>query len=237
MKELELTPRLQAVAELVPANAALADIGTDHAYLPAWLLGRGRVRRAIAADINKGPLDRARLTAQQYNCAEQMEFRLCDGLAAIGPDEVDTIVIAGMGGETIASILQAAPWVCDARFTLIFQPMSAQPDLRGWLWYNGFSIESEQIVREGDKLYNILVARFGGAVKLTPGQEWAGRQHKGMTQPLRGEYLTRLLEKVDRAMAGIARGKSGLQDPRLETLRQVQAELTEMKKEWDTWQQ
>ena len=157
MKELELTPRLQAVAELVPQNAALADIGTDHAYLPAWLLGRGQVRRAIAADINQGPLDRARLTAQQYHCTEQMDFRLCDGLAGISPDEVDTIVIAGMGGETIAAILQAAPWVQDARYALILQPMSAQPDLRSWLWYNGFSIKNEQIVREGDKLYNILV--------------------------------------------------------------------------------
>ena len=156
MKEFELTPRLQAVAGLVPPGAALADVGTDHAYLPAWLLGRGLVRRAIAADINKGPLDRARLTAQQYGCTDQMEFRLCDGLAGIAPDEVDTIVIAGMGGETIAAILQAAAWVRDGRYTLILQPMSAQPDLRSWLWRNGFSIKKEEIICEGDKLYNIL---------------------------------------------------------------------------------
>ncbi len=236
MKELELTPRLQAVADLVPLHAALADIGTDHAYLPAWLLGRGRVRRAIAADINQGPLDRAKLTAQQYNCTGQMEFRLCDGLAGITPDEVDTIVIAGMGGETIAAILQAAPWVYDSRYTLILQPMSAQPDLRGWLWYNGFSIKNEELIREGDKLYNIFVTSYGDAVELSAGEEWAGRQHKGMVQPLRGAYLARLLEKVERAMAGISRGKSGLQDPRLVKLQQVQAELTEMKKEWDQWQ-
>ncbi len=236
LKELELTPRLQAVADLVPPNAALADVGTDHAYLPAWLLGRGRVRRAIAADINQGPLDRAKLTARQYGCTERMEFRLCDGLAAIAPDEVDTIVIAGMGGETIAAILQAAHWVFDSRYTLILQPMSAQPDLRNWLWYHGFSIQKEQIIREGEKLYNVFVASFGSAVELTCAEEWAGRQYEGMVQPLRSEYLTRLLEKVDRAMTGISRGKSGLQDPRLDKLRQVQAELTEMKKEWDAWQ-
>lgn len=236
MKELELTPRLRAVAGLVPPNAALADVGTDHAYLPAWLLGRGLVRRAIAADINKGPLDRARLTAQQYNCADRMEFRLCDGLAGIAPDEVDTIVIAGMGGETIAAILQAACWVQDARYTLILQPMSAQPDLRGWLWYNGFSIEKEEIIREGDKLYNILVARYGGAVRLTAGEEWAGRQSRDTDQPLRGEYLAQLLTKLDRAMAGISRGKSGPEDPRLVELQRVHDELEQMKREWDEWQ-
>lgn len=236
MKELELTPRLRAVAELVPTNAALADIGTDHAYLPAWLLGRGTVRRAIAADINQGPLERAKLTARQYDCTDKMDFRLCDGLAGIAPDEVDTIVIAGMGGETIAAILQAAPWVRDARYTLILQPMSAQPDLRGWLWYNGFSIKKEEIIREGEKLYNILVASYGDAVKLTAGEEWAGQQRPDMAQPLRGEYLTRLLDKVERAAAGISRGKSGRQDPRLVRLQQVQAELIEMKKEWDAWQ-
>lgn len=236
MKELELTPRLQAVADLVPQDAALADIGTDHAYLPAWLLDRGRVRRAIAADINQGPLDRARLTARQYGCSEQMEFCLCDGLAGITPDEVDTIVIAGMGGETIAAILQAAAWVCDSRYTLILQPMSAQSDLRSWLWRHGFSIEKEEIICEGEKLYNIFVASYKGSVALTAGEEWAGRQYKGMVQPLRGEYLVRLLDKVDRAMTGISRGKSGLQDPRLEELRQVRSELTQMKKEWDEWQ-
>ena len=236
MKELELTPRLQAVARLVPPNAALADIGTDHAYLPAWLLGRGQVRSAIAADISKGPLDRAKLTAQQYDCTDRMEFRLCDGLAGIAPDEVDTIVIAGMGGETIAAILQAAPWVCNGRYTLILQPMSAQPDLRGWLWYNGFSIQKEELVREGDKLYNILVASYGDAVELTAGEEWAGRQRPDMDQPLRGEYLSKLLAKLERAIDGISRGKEGLQDAKLSKLRQVQAELTEMKKEWDAWQ-
>lgn len=236
MKELELTPRLRAVAHLVPPQAALADIGTDHAYLPAWLLGRGQVRRAIAADINKGPLERAKLTAQQYNCMDRMEFRLCDGLAGIAPDEVDTIVIAGMGGETIAAILQAAPWVQDGRYTLILQPMSAQNDLRAWLWYNGFFIEKEELIREGDKLYNILVASYGNAIQLTAGEEWAGRQSREMNQPLRGEYLSQLLTKLERAIDGISRGKSGAQDPRLVALRQVQTELTAMKKEWDEWQ-
>ena len=236
-QHLELTARLQAVAELVPPNAALADIGTDHAYLPTWLLLRGSVRRAIAADINRGPLDRAKSTACQYGCADRMDFRLCDGLAQIGPEEADTIVIAGMGGETIAGILQAAPWTKDARYTLILQPMSAQNDLRRWLSHQGYGIEKEVLVREGDKLYNIIAARFGNPQPMTLAEEWAGRQSREEAQPLRGEYLSSLLEKTRRSMEGISRGKAGAQDVRLCELRTLWEQLEQMKKEWDEWQQ
>ena len=236
MKQLELTPRLQAVAGLVPQGAALADIGTDHAYLPVWLLLQGRVSRAVAADLRPGPLDRARLTAREYDCREGICFRLCDGLSGIRPDEADTIVIAGMGGETIAHILAAAPWTRDAGYTFILQPMSAQEDLRRWLWQQGYGIQNEAVICEVDKFYNVLLVRFGEASTMTPAEEWAGKQYPGMEQPLRGEYLTRLLEKTDRAIVGISRGKSAQNDARLDELRQVRLGLAEMKKEWDAWQ-
>ena len=232
---LELTPRLRAVAELVKPGAALADIGTDHAYLPVWLLLQGRISKAIAADLRQGPLDRARLTAAQYDCSDQVSFRLCDGLAQISADEVDTIVIAGMGGETISAILDAAPWTRDERCTLILQPMSAQPELRGWLWRNGFDIQKEEIVREGDKLYNILVARYGSKISMTLGEEWAGRQSRELVQPEREEYLARLLEKTERAIHGISRGKSEENARRLDEAIQVRDALVKMKEEWDAW--
>lgn len=235
MKQLELTPRLLAAAQLVPPGAAVADIGTDHAYLPVWLLKQGRVRYAIAADLRKGPLDRARLTAKEYDCRENIDFRLCDGLADIRPDEVDCIVIAGMGGETIAAILQAAPWIRDAHYTLILQPMSAQSDLRRWLWQQGFCIETEQLVSEGNKLYNLIMARFGTATPMTLGEEWVGRQTPELDQPLRGELFRRLLDKTARAMEGISRGKSEDGRTRLNELKQLQAELTQMKQEWEQW--
>ena len=108
---MELSPRLDAIARQVPQGARLADIGTDHGYLPVWLLMRGTIERAIAADLREGPLGRARKTARQYGQSEKISFRLCDGLTDIDPDEVDVITIAGMGGETIATILEAAPWI------------------------------------------------------------------------------------------------------------------------------
>lgn len=237
VKQLELTPRLRAVAELVPAGAAVADIGTDHAYLPVWLLLEGKIIRAIAADLREGPLNRAKLTAKEYDCKENITFRLCDGLSGITPEEADTIVIAGMGGETIAAILEQAAWTKNEKYSLILQPMSAQNDLRRWLWMQGYGIRNELIIREGEKLYNILLVSYGSARKLTLGEEWAGCQTQDTKQELRGEYLTRLLEKTDRAIAGISRGKGEKDSARLEDLRQVRQALAEMKKEWDAWQQ
>ena len=127
MRPMELTPRLRSVAQLVPQGAKFADIGTDHAYLPVWLLQRGIITKALACDLRQGPLDRARATAEKYGLTEQMDFRLCDGLAGVRPGEADTIAIAGMGGETIAAILSAAPWTWREDCLLLLQPMSAQP--------------------------------------------------------------------------------------------------------------
>ena len=122
MKLLELQPRLQLLAELVPDGAKLADVGTDHGYLPVALLQQGKIQRAIATDIGEEPLQHARRTAEEYGLSESVDFRLCDGLNGMMPDEADTIVIAGMGGETIIEILKNAPWT--RQKTLLLQPMT-----------------------------------------------------------------------------------------------------------------
>ena len=152
MKKLELTPRLQAVADFVPEGARLADIGTDHAYLPVSLLLKGHIPSAVAADVKKGPLDHARQTAQEYGCTEKITFRLCDGLKDVKSYETDAIAIAGMGGETIIDILSAVKWVKEKELPVILQPMSRQPELRRWLWQNGYEIQEETLVQEGDTL-------------------------------------------------------------------------------------
>ena len=148
MRTVELTPRLRSVAELVPRGARFADVGTDHAYLPVWLLQQGRITGAVASDLRPGPLERARGTAEKYGLTGRMDFRLCDGLSGIQPDEVNTIAIAGMGGETIAAILAAAPWTWERECLLLLQPMSAQPFLRRWLQAHGYTIRRELLSRE-----------------------------------------------------------------------------------------
>lgn len=110
MKEqLQLTPRLQAVADLVPKGARLADVGTDHAHLPVWLLLEGRISGAIASDIRPGPLERAKGTVEAYRVEERVSLRLCPGLEGITAHEVDTVTICGMGGDMMTDILGAAP--------------------------------------------------------------------------------------------------------------------------------
>lgn len=236
MKKLELTPRLRAVASFVPQGARLADIGTDHAYLPVSLLLEGRIPSAVAADINRGPLERAKLTAQEYGCTDRMSFRLCDGLREVKSDETDVIAIAGMGGETIADILSAARWVGEQEIPVILQPMSTQPELRRWLWQNGFDIVEEKLVKEGDTLYVVIFAKPGPVQPMTTAQEWAGRQYQGMDAPLREEYLDQLLGKLEWSLAGLAKSKEGTSGSRYLLQAQLHADLTAMKEEWKQWQ-
>ena len=195
---MELTPRLRALADLVPQDARLADVGTDHAYLPVWLLLQGRISRAIAADLREGPLNRARETARQYQVEDKVSFRLCDGLSLVDREEVDVISIAGMGGETIAAILQAAPWAREK--LLLLQPMTSFPDLRLWLQQHAYAIQRERIVREGERLYTVWVVTAGAMEPLTPAELWAGRQDG--EDPLRAAYLELMESKAKRALEG-----------------------------------
>ena len=219
MRTVELTPRLRSVAELVPRGARFADVGTDHAYLPVWLLQQGRITGAVASDLRPGPLERARGTAEKYGLTGRMDFRLCDGLSGIQPDEVNTIAIAGMGGETIAAILAAAPWTWERECLLLLQP-----------------IRRELLSREGDTLYTTFEVYAGPMAKLTPAELWAGRQTRGEGSPLRLAYLDRLLRQTERAIAGLKRSKRPEDASRLAELEQVHQGLLDMKEEWLSWQ-
>ena len=230
---MELTPRLRTIAELVPQGAVFADIGTDHAYLPTWLLLNDAINHAIAADINEGPLERARETAKKYQVESKVDFRLCDGLSDIREGEANVIAIAGMGGDTIAHILGQAPWTKNSKITLLLQPMTSHQDLRQWLFENGYSIEEERISREGEKLYTILCVRGGVMNELTLAEQWAGKQSR---HPLRGEFLEHIMKKVHKALSG-HRSASHPDEESIQRLEQILFGLSAMKEEWDTWQQ
>ncbi len=195
---MELSPRLYAIAQQVPQGARLVDVGTDHGYLPVWLLMNNVIERAIAADLREKPLGRSRETAQQYGQSEKISFRLCDGLKDIDANEVDTVVIAGMGGDTIASILEVAPWTRQDKL-LILQPMTGAPRLRPWLQSHGYVILSEIICREGKKLYSIWTVKGGNMAALSSAEEWAGIN---CDTPLRLDYLKMIEGKVQKALQG-----------------------------------
>ena len=201
-KQLQLQPRLQLLADMVPQGCRLADIGTDHGYLPVWLLQRGRIQSAIAADIGSEPLAHARRTAAEYG-VEGLSFRLCDGLAGIAPEEADTVVIAGMGGETIIAILSAAAWTKDGAHTLLLQPMTKTADLRKWLAVNEYRFTEERLVWDKNYLYPALRVTGGECPQLTELQALTGVLLAD--DPLYGEYLTQHKEKLRRAAEGLRR--------------------------------
>ena len=233
-KRIELSPRLRMTGALVPVGARLADVGTDHAYLPAALILEGKIPFAIAADLRRGPLSRAKDTVRELGLNGQVAFRLCDGLSGIRPEEVDAVVIAGMGGETIAGILAAAPWVKERRIPLVLQPMSSMPDLRAWLVRHGYCIQMEELAREGDTLYTAMLVQAGEMRPLTPAELLAG---PNSPHPLRGAWLGRWIEKISRALVGLSQARQEGAAVRRAELEQVYAGLVEMKKEWDAWQQ
>ena len=229
---IELSPRLAAVGRLVPGGAPLVDVGTDHAYLPAALVQRGHIPSAVAADLRQGPLSRARETVREYGLTGKIAFRLCDGLTGIRPEEAGSIAIAGMGGETIAHILSAAPWVREQGVSLVLQPMSSLSDLRLWLQRNGYAIVREELAREGETLYTVMLVKAGEMAPMTPGELEAGRLDR---DPLRGELLDKLTAKLRRVSEGLEKSRQEGAEIRRTELMALLDELNKMKKEWEAW--
>ena len=162
-----LDDRLLCAASLVRPGSRVADIGTDHAYLPLYLVEQGLCPSAIASDVRPGPADSARRHVSEAGLSDRIMVRLGDGLVGIAPDEVDDIVIAGMGGETIAAILQTAPWVKSDRYRLVLQPMTRSEQLRRWLLTNGFTLLTERVTQDGKHLYTVIAAAYTGAPPVT----------------------------------------------------------------------
>ena len=226
-RELRLQPRLQCIAGLVPPDARLADVGTDHGYLPVWLLQRGRIACAIASDINAAPLEHARRTAAEYGVS--LDLRLCAGLDAIAPNEADTVVIAGMGGETILTILQnaARDW---HGVTLLLQPMTKTELLRRALPELELRIVSERLVRDKGTIYAVLTVMAGESAPPTNAEAWCGTGL--LHDPLYGEYARDRAEKLKRAAEGLRQAKI-LNSSLIYEMETDAAALLEKIKEWE----
>ena len=159
-----LGPRLSLCAELTRPGRSLLDIGTDHAYLPIWLLKTGKIPRAVASDIHQGPLDAARRHAALYGVGEELRLVRSDGLRALAPEDGDDIAIAGMGGELILRMLTETPWLRDPGKRLVLQPMTQLEKLRLGLWKLGFQVAEEHAVEENGKAYTAFAAEYAGDV-------------------------------------------------------------------------
>ncbi len=153
---MKLDSRLTSIANLVRKCKIFADIGTDHAYLPVYLVKNGIANKAIAADLRVGPLDNAKEAVISYGLTEQIELRLSDGLDNFEEHEVEEIVVAGMGGLLISQFIERTHWLKNEDIHLILQPMTHVEELRKTLFDNGFAIDEEIIAEDDDKLYIIL---------------------------------------------------------------------------------
>ncbi len=165
MKELSI--RLKTIASLVPFDTRVCDIGTDHGYLPIYLRLQGLAKSVIAADLNQKPLITAQKNIEKLG-ADGITLRLCDGLSGIDRQEVDTIIIAGIGGNVISGIIERCHWAKDENLTFILQPTTSSEVLREFLCNNGFEILSETVVFENQKLYSVLVVKFTNHKDIFP---------------------------------------------------------------------
>ncbi|MBP3413114.1 MAG: SAM-dependent methyltransferase [Oscillospiraceae bacterium] len=203
--KVPISKRLLCCAAQVPQGARVADIGADHGYLSIELLRSGRAEFVHASELREQPLKKAMENAKKFSVADKMCFSQADGLAAIDPQQVDTIVCAGMGGDLIAQILEACPWVRQERYTLILQPQSSGNDLRRRLGELGFGIEAEVLVEDGGFLYQVLRVRFGKTESLTPGQQYVSPALLNSGDPLLPAYLQRIQSALAAAVEGISK--------------------------------
>ena len=229
--KLPISKRLLCCASMVQSGSRVADIGTDHGYLGIYLLQSGAARHVIACDLRKDPLENARRNAKLFGADGAMEFRLSDGLGKIRPDEVDTVVMAGMGGDLIQKILSQCSWRRREGLQFILQPQSAGNVLRRWLCEDGFEIQREEPVQDGHFLYTVMDIRQGEPAPLTPGTEYASPALLASGSPLVGNYLAR----VENALQETVRGLTNAEKQRPERLAyfgQALLEIQEMRKNY-----
>ena len=206
---IKLSQRLQAIADMVPAGAKVADIGTDHGFLPCYLAQSGKAEQVIACDVNAQPLALAQKNITDYNVADKVSTRLGDGLAVIKPGEVDVVTIAGMGGALMIDILDASPMVVDRLKRIVLQPNVGAEAVRIWAEKNRWQIVAEELVKENDIFSVIIVLeqgrsdRFMSAVELYLGPKLLADHH-----PLLGLYISEEWEKTQHILEQLSKSDS-----------------------------
>jgi tRNA (adenine22-N1)-methyltransferase len=191
-------------AQYVLEDRPLADIGTDHAYLPVYLVANGVIPRAIAADLMSGPLEAARTTVLVAGLEEKIALRLGSGLSVLVPGEAATVSICGMGGPLIAQILEDGPLGGVER--LVLQPMGGEERLRRWLAQNGWRLVAEQLVEDSGRLYLVAVAE-PGCMSLSDEEALVGQHLRDAGGPLLVRYAGSLLEQGRGALDGARRSE------------------------------
>lgn len=200
---MKLSPRLITIANLVPKNSTVADVGTDHGYIPVYLVQNNISNKVIAADVNEGPLESAiqYVTSEKLN--HKIDTRLGDGLKVLSENEVDTVIIAGMGGILIAEIIEQSKALALTFKNFILQPMVASEDLRKYLYDNGYKITNEKLAREDNRAYEILFVEHGKEELEDEIYFEVGKKLIENNDPLLKFFLNKKIEKYTKIINNI----------------------------------
>lgn len=220
---LPLSNRLRACCNFVHPGDRVADIGCDHGYLGIYLLTQNIATSVIAADINQQPLDSAARNCNKFGVADKMKLYLSDGAKSI-PRDFDTLVCAGMGADTMISILEGAKWLQSDQYRLILQCQSRRPELRRYLYENGFCILSETLAEDGKFIYPIMEVTYSPAEPLTPAQYHITPQLLTCGSPLLPVFYHRVLSGIEATVAGLSRSGG----EKLESYQNILEELKTM---------
>ena len=199
-----LTPRLKECCQYIKPGDRIADIGCDHGYLAVYLLKNHMVSSVIAADIHEGPLQSAVLNSSRYGVREHMSFYLSDGLKSV-PRDFSCIVCAGMGAQTIISILDAAPWLRSPNYRMVLQCQTKNCLLRRYLSQTGWYIHQESIVRDGRFLYTVMSVVWDPGHPLTPGETYFSPALLSTRSPYLPEHYRRIVKGLQQAVEGRGR--------------------------------
>lgn len=201
---MELSERMAAVAVMVTPGSRLADVGCDHGYLSVWLCRRGIVRKALALDVNRGPLQSAKRSIAEAGLQAYIETRLSDGLSAVEPGEVDSVVIAGMGGRLMRRILSGRKEVLAQVRELVLEPQSEAAEVREYLQNSDFRIDREDMVCEAGKYYPVIRAVPGGGSRLRGEELRFGPRLLQNRHPVLREFLKKeeaVYRSVEKALS------------------------------------
>lgn len=179
----------------------MADIGSDHAHLPIYLIKHDYIKSAVASDINTGPAEISRKRIKRHGLEAKVMVRLGNGLEVISPEETEVIVIAGMGGILIRDILDKDPKVAESAKLLVLQPMRDSEKVRKWLFQHGFEIIDEELVKDQDKIYEVIWAGFTGKAREAEGLLLVGDMIIKKKHPLAAGYISKKIDELEKVMA------------------------------------
>ncbi len=205
--KIPMSNRLLACCGLVKKGARVADIGCDHGYLGIYLLTNGIASSTIESDVAEQPLESAKRNARKFSVAKKMTFCLSDGVRDI-PRDFDTMVCAGMGADTMISILSSAPWLEDPKYQLILQCQSRRPELRQWLYDADYHIVKETLAQDGKFIYTVMEVAFGPAPGPTPAETFLSPQLLADNHPLLPAFYDRVIGGVRTTVEGLRRSEN-----------------------------